>query len=709
VNPADVQLVRLAKSAVSAALAVGVCAITGIAQQPSAVQGDKSAQVTATRPASSGLDGTGRQVATQPSSQPTTRPATAELPAAAFEDLALLVKTARRAFREKVEGLPERELVYRPTSLAGKSGIVHVTLRSQGAVTAEAESRETDVLDAAVAAGVLLGQAAMDKKAKVPQGGDDLGLEFEWLGPRQHIDVGCEESGRWSEALLHSFEPGVEGIGVERQGRVGWTRPSQVISLNYTPDLALRGAETAAGVTHADKLRHEADIRYFKIRSHHLWQPSARVLPEILVRGEGLVQGPVEAGMLDAAIARMGAYLHYRQNRDGWFSHEYLPSPERYGEGNSAPVQVEALYGLARYALWSGRTDLVVDVQKGVRKSALFLRPLSVVAGVSEQGRPLVDRAGLVLAFPGHESQLEVSAKLLLSFLELDGAWRPEARVWEEASSQPSPGNVPLATAEPKTTVLDAVVGLVQGLLVCQDADGRLEMTFSERRDGDPDDAIAGGWGLLALGQACDWSGWGQGEAPASGRVRPAVEQVLHRALACYRPLCLSQPPDPEAAAILARAFALAYARTNDAQFSDFVFEILDRFADLQVDERVSPWPELWGAINARDPGRLGVDTAAYLAAMADGLALAERIGDTKRAERYRGVVAAAARFILQLEIRETGSYYIRSPRDAVGGVRTAPWDNRIRVDHCASALLSLMKSREVLFGHATSRQAADR
>ncbi|MFQ5351678.1 MAG: hypothetical protein ACE5D3_01240, partial [Candidatus Binatia bacterium] len=115
------------------------------------------------------------------------------------------------------------------------------------------------------------------------------------------------------------------------------------------------------------------------------------------------------------------------------------------------------------------------------------------------------------------------------------------------------------------------------------------------------------------------------------------------------------------------------------------------------------PWPELQGAINVRERGAVGADTAWYLTALADGLALAERVGDRVRIERYQAAVSAGVRFVLQLEFRDAGCYYLRSRRDALGGIRVALWDNQIRINHCAEALIALMRAREVLFGRRSS------
>lgn len=649
--------------------------------------------------------------ASQPSSRPSTQPGFA-LPEAAFEDLVLLVKTARRAFQEKMEGLPERGALYRPASLSGAKAIVHLALRSHGGVLAEAESQEMEVLDAAVAAGARLAQTAAQKKLKIRDGGEELGLEFEWLGPREYIEAKYAEAGSWSDALLHSFEPAAEGIGVEFRGKRGWTRASQIVALNYTPDLALGAAESAIGLTHTDKLHFDKEIRYFRFRGYHLWQPSATAVPVLLARGAALVPPEaVDARSLDAAIARLGDYLHYRQNRDGWFSQEYQPTPDKYGEGNSALVQLRALHGLTAYAVWSGRTDLISDAKKGIAKDTLFLTPLSVVAGVSEQGQAQVAQAGLALVFPGHEDYLEISAELLLALLQVGQYWRADAPIWQNSTSRPTTATAS-APFQTDITVGGCVTGLVQGLLASQDEDGRLEMVFTRRPADQPPDLGEAGWAILALARAYQSyapHGGGAGAvqatptSTAAASVTPTelaarIDRALQAATPYYQRLC-KEAVDPQDAAVLARALASAYSCTNDSRVSDLAFGLLDEFARLQVSEASCPWPELYGAVNAREPGLVGADSADYLAALADGVVLAERIGDQERAKRYRGAVRSAARFILQLEVREEGCYYIRSPRDALGGVRTSPWDNRIRADHCAQALVGLMRAREVLYG----------
>jgi len=582
------------------------------------------------------------------------------VPAVAFEDLVLLMKSARRAFRAKVQGLPEKPAGYRPPGLKGMRGVVHLALRSHGASIAAAESPEMDVVEAVAAAGALLGQAALDKKLAVEDHGDSYGIELEWLGPPARLDCAYyENQGRWTATLLHSFEPAAEGIGVEFRGRRAWTRPSEVVSQHYSPDLTLAGPEQAVGLKHAHKLRFANKIRYFRFWAIHLWQPSRSDLPVRLLRGDAFVESAsITAETLDAAIERMGEYLRYRQNSNGGFSQEFLPSADRYDSGNSARVQLRALAGLAAYSARCGRSEVAEGVRIGLDSFCKYLLPLKL--DVKARDGTTVERdAGKALMPPGHTGHLEITSRLLSAMLVIPRRDR---------------------YAEQRSAMLTAI-------LASQSESGRFTMAPDDAepqrlRSVSPD----AGWALVSLAQA-------------NALKRDAsIEKAMHRGLSFYGDR-RTEVPGPTAAAALATAFALHYAQANDARLSDFVFDAADRLAMLQMRAENCCYPELHGAINVRAPGLIGADTALYLGVLAEGLSLARRVGDETRSKVYRQATLAAARFVLQLEVRRPGCYYIRTTRDALGGVRTAPWDNRIRVDHCARAVEALIQARTALFG----------
>src|SRR5262249_42394045 len=153
--------------------------------------------------------------------------------------------------------------------------------------------------------------------------------------------------------------------------------------------------------------------KYFRFRTRHVWQPSASASPIVITRGATIVGADeVNEKGLDAAIERIGRYLRYRQNSDGWYSEEYLPTADRYTKGNSASVQIGALQGLAAFAAWTGEPVLIDAAAKGIFRSASFLTPLQVSqsdtsqpAGGASTSRPS-RAAGQLLMFPGHSGYL---------------------------------------------------------------------------------------------------------------------------------------------------------------------------------------------------------------------------------------------------------------------------------------------------------------
>ena len=145
------------------------------------------------------------------------------------------------------------------------------------------------------------------------------------------------------------------------------------------------------------------------------------------------------------------------------------------------------------------------------------------------------------------------------------------------------------------------------------------------------------------------------------------------------------------------QAFAVAARLSKRRDYADFVFQMSDQVCAHQLTPDNSPWPELHGAITtpALEPG---ATTAAFVEGLADAAALAKQLGDEVRFVRYREACRAGARFILQLQFKPQECYYTRSPRDAIGGVRSTPINPRLPLDNSQHALLALMKTRPLLF-----------
>jgi hypothetical protein len=180
---------------------------------------------------------------------------------------------------------------------------------------------------------------------------------------------------------------------------------------------------------------------------------------------------------------------------------------------------------------------------------------------------------------------------------------------------------------------------------------------------------------------------------------QPTAEilEAFDRAVGFYRAFFRSSP-SPSFVPWQVQAFARMAEQTKRLDYAQYVFELSDWLAAHQLDSSNCPWPELWGGVAAYQPGRAGVATATYLEGFTDALKLARGVGDRDRADRYERVVRNAARFVMQLQVRPEEAYFIRSPQDAIGGIRTSPALNLLRIDHCQHALIGLGKARQVLY-----------
>jgi hypothetical protein len=176
-----------------------------------------------------------------------------------------------------------------------------------------------------------------------------------------------------------------------------------------------------------------------------------------------------------------------------------------------------------------------------------------------------------------------------------------------------------------------------------------------------------------------------------------AVLEAFDRAIDFYQEYFRDRP-SPAFVPWQVQAYTLIAQKSKRRDYVDYVFELTDWLAGKQLDESNCPWPELWGGIASYQPGRAGVSTAAYLEGFADALTLARSVGDTERVKRYDALVRRAARFVIQMQVRPEEAFFIRSPRDAVGGIRSTPTLNLLRIDHCQHALVGLIKARQVLF-----------
>ena len=138
---------------------------------------------------------------------------------------------------------------------------------------------------------------------------------------------------------------------------------------------------------------------------------------------------------------------------------------------------------------------------------------------------------------------------------------------------------------------------------------------------------------------------------------------------------------------------------TSDERLSRAIFEMNDWLLDIQQWE-TAPYPDCQGRFY--DPHRPfgpphASSTGVFLEGLADAYALARRLNDVPRADRYRTVILRGLRSISQLTFKNDSDMFYVSQRDRLrGGVRTCEYDNAVRVDNVQHCLMAIYKVLDV-------------
>ncbi len=552
---------------------------------------------------------------------------------------AFLSRVARRTLRDVVLGREMYEPVYVPGALSDLTIEVVVRLRQSGYLIASAAGGLKPIAlatrDAAHAAGnTLLSSGATDLDQI-----NDLLVEIEAVGRAEPIDVPKD----WTQprAVDPFIEPGVHGLALFGSRIQHRFCPTELL----TNDLVLADAlKRLAQTTHA-KASEITDVRLMRFRTVHWYQPSHSDIIVSLQRGLTLVSSDaVSPKGLDESISRIAEYMAYRQLPSGLFTYQYEPGLDVYSEANNVVRQVGATLAMAVHAAWSGQTASRAAADVSIR---YHLRGLTTIRDV--------DNAAFIATADGR-NKLGLTALLALAMAEC-----PDARQHETVRKK-----------------------LVNGMLWLQRPSGMFMTAFPPAWEVSAQDYFPGE-ALLALAAQYDHN-------PG-----PRILDAFDRAAAFYREYFRSAP-SPAFVPWQVQAYALIARHSKRKDYAEYVFELTDWLAAKQLNESNCEWPEMWGGIASYSDGRAGVATAAYLEGFADALVLARSVGDTRRSRRYEKVVRAAARFVMQLQVRPEETYFIRSPQDAIGGIRTSPFLNLLRIDHCQHALVGLIKARRALF-----------
>ncbi len=549
-----------------------------------------------------------------------------------------LSRIVRRTVRDTFAGA-EYEPGYVPAALRESEVEVVVQLRDSGYLLAAGVGGPAPAAKATRDAAATAAKTLIDDKLIARERIHELLIEIEVVG--EAVAVPFEGDWTLPGVLDPLIEPGVHGMAVIGSRGIVRFCPSEV----FTSDVVLGAAlKRLARETHSDPGQLPG-TRLMRFRTAHWYQSPGGDDIVSLQRGLTIVpQSAVSRRGLDDAVASIAQYMAYRQLDSGLFTYQYEAGLDRYSGDNSLIRQAGATAAMAFHARRSGKSASQGAADVGIR---YHLQGLT--------GIPEVEGAAFIATADG-ANPLGLTAMVCAAM-----AQHPDAERFEDTRAK-----------------------LVNGMLWLQRPAGLFVTAFPPAEQLAAQDYFPGE-ALHAL--ALEY------EHEPHARILEAFA----RSIDFYREYFRHRQAPPFISWQV-QAYAAMATHSKRKDYADYVFELSDWLVARQLDESNCRWPELIGGIAAYKGGRADVSTASYLEALADALSLARRVGDAARAKRYEAAVRKAARFVMQLQVRPEEAYFVRSPRDAIGGIRRTPTLNLLRISHCQHALVALIKTRDALY-----------
>lgn len=549
-----------------------------------------------------------------------------------------LSRLARRTVRDAMLDRPAYTPDFVPEELSKLQAEVAVRLRQGGFVCGIGAAFGTVATAVGDAAAAAAKMPMPDRSTVVVPA--ELLIEIEVAGTAQELPADLD----WlkSDQFREYVEPGMHGLVFVRPGGDRRICPSDV----FTSEIPLdEGLKALAQHFHHDP-QDASRTRLRRFRTVHWYEASAGAGTVLLERGMKLV--PVESvteAELGDAISRLAEYIAYRQLPSGLFTYEFEVGADRYSDENNIVRQIGVAALTSQYARLSGKSSAVTSADRAI---AFHLQGLANLPGV--------DGAGFIATADGR-NKLGATALLAMALLE-----HPQSERYAETRGR-----------------------LVNGILWLQQPSGMFVTAFPPAQQLNAQDYFPGE-ALLVLAEEYD--------RQPSERILKAFNGAMD-----FYGEYFKRRRSPAFAAWQVQAFARMATATKRDDFARFAFELADWMIAQQLTTANCRWPDLIGGIDSGD----GPTAAAglYLESLADALNLARRMKDGDRVKRYEPAVRGLARFVLQLQIRPEEAYFARSQKDTVGGIRAAPTVARVRIDHCAHALVGLAKATQALFPQA--------
>ena len=434
---------------------------------------------------------------------------------------------------------------------------------------------------------------------------------------------------------------GLVGIEMALGDKVVRLSPTRMLAANLGFERALEKflAEHAAGI---DEFRANGTLRAFSARQFLL--PGANESrPVELFRGSRLVDPTpsVDEDRASDLADGVGQWMTANLSAEGAMPYKYWPSRGMDSPADNAIRRFLGTLALARLGELRGSATMRDAARRNLRFNLKrYFRPIGAGRGA------IVERTG---------AKLGAAALAGLAIIEIS-----EGEEFLEELSMLAKGVDSLA----------------------HDELGFRTFFFPPERDGD-------NWNFYSGEALLFWAESarrGVAIAPSLDRCAAAFERC--RARHCRKRNPAFVPWHTQACASL-------FAQTGRSEYADFVLEINDWLLPMQQWDGLAP--DLRGRFY--DPRRPefgpphAASTGAYMEGLADAAALARTVGDRARAAIYERTIARGLRSLRQLQFRDgRDAFYVSRRKRVLGALRTEVYDNAVRMDSAAHALLAAIK-----------------
>lgn len=430
---------------------------------------------------------------------------------------------------------------------------------------------------------------------------------------------------------------GLFGMEVSVQGNNFRIAPTRMIAANLSFERALEQFLSHQDINFRTFIANGA-LRRFSA-TQFLLQGSCGSGEVKLYRGSTLVSavGAGSSSMAKELANGVAQWMMDNQSADGAIPYKYWPSRGKMSPADNAIRNLLASWSLARWGRLTGSSDVRNAARRSLRSN------------LSRYFRPIGNGRGAIVEDAG--AKLGAAAVAGLAILEnLDHQ----------------------EFHDPLSMLCCGISSLVDS------GQGFRTFFFPKERDGE-------NWNFYSGEALLFWA-----EAIRHGlSAAPSLELCVGTFERCrarhYR------RRNPAFVPWHTQACASLHALTGHQQFADFALEISDWLLPMQQWDGLPPDMQgrFYDPLHPEFGPPHAASTGAYLEGLAAAAALARKLGDQARVSAYEFIVKRGLRSLRQLQFRDgQDAFYVSRKRRVMGALRTEVYDNSIRVDSAAHALL---------------------